>query len=128
MVGAPAYHGGMSGLVKNALDLLEELRGDARPYLEGRAMGLVVTAAGWQAGGVVLSALRDVAHAQRGLPTPLGVSLNSAGPPLFDAQGGVADAGAEASLLALAGQVVGFTRRGKAPRARRWSSMRLLSA
>ena len=50
VVGTPGYHGGMSGLVKNALDLLEDLRGDMRPYLEGRAVGLIVTAAGWQAG------------------------------------------------------------------------------
>ena len=73
-------------------------------------MGLVVTAAGWQAGGVVLSALRDVVHALRGWPTPLGVSLNSAGAPLFDGDGGVADPAAEASLGALAAQVVGFAR------------------
>lgn len=110
VVGTPGYHGGMSGLVKNALDLLEDLRGDARPYLEGRAVGLVVTAAGLQAGGVVLSALRDVVHALRGWPTPLGVSLNSAGAPLFDGDGGVADPAAEASLGALAAQVVGFGR------------------
>lgn len=111
VVGTPGYHGGMSGLIKNALDLLEDLRGDDRPYLEGRAIGLVVTAAGWQAGGVVLSALRDVAHALRGWPTPLGVSLNSSGAPLFDAEGEVVDPAAESSLAALADQVVGFARR-----------------
>ena len=111
VVGTPGYHGGMSGLVKNALDLLEDLRGDARPYLEGRAVGLIVTSAGWQAGGVVLSALRDVAHALRGWPTPLGVSLNSAAAPLFDDHGGVLDPAAEASLTMLAEQVVGFARR-----------------
>lgn len=113
VVGTPGYHGGMSGLVKNALDLLEDLRGDARPYLEGRAVGLIVTAAGWQAGGVVLSALRDVAHALRGWPTPLGVSLNSAGPPLFYADGAVTDQSAAASLSAMAGQVMGFVERSR---------------
>ena len=107
IVGTPGYHGGMSGLIKNALDLLEDLRGDVRPYLEGRAVGLVVTASGWQAGGVVLSALRDVVHALRGWPTPLGVSLNSAAAPLFDAQG---DAATQASLDKLADQVMGFVR------------------
>lgn len=111
VVGTPGYHAGMSGLVKNALDLLEDLRGDARPYLEARAVGLIVTAAGWQAGGVVLSALRDVAHALRGWPTPLGVSLNSAGAPLFDADGGVADQSAATSLSVMAGQVMGFVER-----------------
>ena len=80
IVGTPGYHGGMSGLIKNALDLLEDLRGDVRPYLEGRAVGLVVTASGWQAGGRGAErACVDVVHALRGWPTPLGVSLNSAG-------------------------------------------------
>lgn len=113
VVGTPGYHGGISGLVKNALDLLEDLRGDARPYLHGRAVGLIVTAAGWQAGGVVLSALRDVAHALRGWPTPLGVSLNSAGAPLFGGDGQVADPAVEASFAVLAGQVMQFAPRAQ---------------
>ena len=110
VIGTPGYHAGMSGLVKNAMDLLEDLRGDARPYLDRRAVGLVVTAAGWQAGGVVLSALRDVVHGLRGWPTPLGVSLNSAGAPLFDAEGAVADAGAASSLQLMADQLLWFAR------------------
>jgi FMN reductase len=77
VIGTPGYHGGISGLVKNAIDLLEDLRGDARSYLEGRPVGLVVSAAGWQACGVTLSALRDVVHALRGWPTPLGIAVNS---------------------------------------------------
>ena len=47
IIGTPGYHGGMSGLVKNALDHLELTRADARPYLEGRAVGVIVSAAGW---------------------------------------------------------------------------------
>src|SRR3982074_2233727 len=34
ILGTPGYHGGISGLVKNALDYVEELRTDARPYFE----------------------------------------------------------------------------------------------
>ena len=30
IIGSPGYHGGISGLVKNALDYLEELREDPR--------------------------------------------------------------------------------------------------
>ena len=117
VIGTPGYHAGMSGLVKNAVDLLEDLRGDARPYLDRRAVGLVITAAGWQAGGVVLSALRDVVHGLRGWPTPLGVSLNSAGAPLFDAEGAVADATAASSLQLMADQLVWFARAAaEAPR------------
>src|ERR1700722_16419017 len=44
IVATPGYHGGISGMVKNALDLLEDLREDRRPYLEGRAVGCIVTA------------------------------------------------------------------------------------
>lgn len=77
VIGTPGYHGGISGLVKNAIDLLEDLRGDTRSYLEGRPVGLVVSAAGWQACGVTLSALRDVVHALRGWPTPIGIAVNS---------------------------------------------------
>lgn len=35
----------MSGLVKNAVDLLEDLNQDERVYFDGRAVALVVTAA-----------------------------------------------------------------------------------
>ncbi len=44
IVATPAYHGTLSGLVKNALDYLEELRDDERPYLDGRAVGCIVCA------------------------------------------------------------------------------------
>ncbi len=110
VIGTPGYHAGPSGLVKNALDHLEDLRSDARPYLDRRAVGLVVTTAGWQAGGVVLSALRDVVHALRGWPTPMGVTLNTSGEPLFGPDGAVIDEAAAASLRLLAEQVVWFAR------------------
>jgi FMN reductase len=77
VIGSPGYHGGVSGLVKNAIDLLEDLNTDSRIYFENRAVGLVVTAAGWQAGGVTLQALRGIVHAMRGWPTPLGISVNT---------------------------------------------------
>ena len=32
IIASPAYHGGLSGLVKNALDYAEDLREDERPY------------------------------------------------------------------------------------------------
>jgi FMN reductase len=48
ILGTPGYHGGLSGLVKNALDYTEDLRSNNRPYLEDRPVGCVVTAAGEQ--------------------------------------------------------------------------------
>ena len=77
IIATPGYHGGVSGLVKNALDTLEELRADERPYLDGRAVGCIVTAYGWQAAGSVLTSLRSIVHALRGWPTPFGAGTNT---------------------------------------------------
>jgi FMN reductase len=107
LVATPGYHGSVSGLIKNALDSLEGLRDDPRPYFDGRAVGCIVTADGWQAGGTALSALRTIVHALRGWPTPLGVALNGAAAPLFDAEGDLAEA---RQIEMLAGQVVDFAR------------------
>ena len=80
IVATPGYHGGVSGLVKNALDLLEDLHDDRRAYLEGRAVGCIVVAGGWQACGTTLASLRSIIHALRGWPTPFGATLNTATP------------------------------------------------
>ena len=80
IVASPGYHGSVSGLVKNALDYVEDLRGDARPYLEGRAIGLIVTADGTQALGSTLATLRAIAHALRGWPTPYAALINTSAP------------------------------------------------
>lgn len=77
ILASPGYHGSLSGLVKNALDYLEGMRDDERPYLDGRAVGCISVAAGWQAAVGTLTALRSVVHALRGWPTPLGVAINS---------------------------------------------------
>ena len=77
VISSPGYHGGVSGVVKNAIDLLEDTRSDDRVYFDGLPVGLIVSAAGWQAGGVTLAALRGIVHAMRGWPTPMGIALNS---------------------------------------------------
>lgn len=77
IVASPGYHGGISGLVKNALDYAEELRGDARPYFDGRPVGCIALGAGWQATTTTLLALRSVVHALRGWPTPFGAAVNT---------------------------------------------------
>jgi FMN reductase len=108
VIGSPGYHGGYSGLVKNAVDLLEDLRGDARVYFDGRPVGLIVTAAGWQACGTTLSALRDVVHAMRGWPTPIGIAVNSVEQRPFGSDGGIADEGVAGAVLAQARQIMAF--------------------
>ena len=75
---SPGYHGGPSGMVKNALDYFEDLRDDSgSPYLDGRAVGCVAVAHGWQAAVGTLHQLRQVVHALRGWPTPFGAVFNS---------------------------------------------------
>ena len=77
IIASPGYHGSVSGLVKNALDFVEDLRDDARPYLDGRSIGLIVTANGPQALGSTLAALRSIAHSLRGWPTPYAALINT---------------------------------------------------
>lgn len=110
VIGTPGYHGGISGLVKNAIDLLEDLRQDSRPYFEGRSVGLVVSAAGWQATGVTLGALRGVVHAMRGWPTPVGLSINSVVQKPFSPEGQIVDQDIAAIVEAQASQIMSFAR------------------
>lgn len=77
IVASPSYHGGVSGLVKNALDYVEDLQGDSRVYLDGRAVGCIACGAGWNATGQTLGGMRAIVHALRGWPTPLGVVVNT---------------------------------------------------
>ena len=110
IVATPGYHGGVSGLVKNALDLLEDLRDSERCYLEGRAVGCIVTASGWQTCGTALTALRSIVHALRGWPTPLGATLNSS-EGIFDSAGGCIDQKVATQLALVGRQVVDFAQR-----------------
>lgn len=107
IVGSPGYHGSISGVMKNALDTLEMTSRDPRPYLTGKAVGTVITAAGAQAGGTTLMALRAIIHALRGWPTPFGAALNSA-TDLFDASGACRDEKDAWQLDTVAEQVVEF--------------------
>jgi FMN reductase len=79
ILASPGYHGSISGLIKNAIDYLEETARDRRAYLDGVPVGLVTTAYGWQATGSTMVALRAIVHALRGWPTPFGAAINSSG-------------------------------------------------
>lgn len=108
VIGSPGYHGGVSGLVKNAIDLLEDTRPDERVYFDGMPIGLIVSAAGWQAGGVTLAALRGIVHAMRGWPTPVGVAINSVEQKPFASNGTIADEGVAAQVALQARQIMQF--------------------
>ncbi|WP_064743836.1 NADPH-dependent FMN reductase [Actinomadura oligospora] len=75
---SPAYHGTISGLLKNALDYANDLAQERRPFLQDRSIGCVALALGDQGAASTLATLRTVAHALRGWPTPLGVTLTAA--------------------------------------------------
>jgi FMN reductase len=109
ILGSPGYHGSISGLVKNALDYAEDLRTDVRPYFSGRAVGCIATAGGWPGAVNTLAALRDIVHALRGWPTPLGAAINSA-ETVFDEEGACLIPRVAQVLDLIAGEVIGFIR------------------
>ncbi|MBO0863522.1 MAG: NAD(P)H-dependent oxidoreductase [Mycobacterium sp.] len=107
VVGSPGYHGGVSGLVKNALDYIEDMRDDSRVYLDNKPWGCISCAYGWQAAVGTLDQLRAIGHALRAWPTPLGVAINSADQ-IWDEAGALADAAVRSQLDLLASQVLTF--------------------
>lgn len=109
IIASPAYHGSVSGLIKNALDYTEDLRTDPRVYLDGMAVGLIACAGGWQAGVQTLAALRNIVHALRGWPTPLGASLNTS-TGIFDESGHCVDLSSKMQLESIGKQVIEFAR------------------
>ena len=119
ILSTPCYHGSVSGLLKNALDYVEDMAHDQHPYFDGRAVGLIVCGYGWQSTAITLSALRSIVHALRGWPTPIGVAINTsptnsatAHPTakIFDEHGVVVEEAAARQLGAMVSQVVEFAR------------------
>ena len=101
---SPGYHGSVSGLVKNAIDLIEETAKDPRPYLDDLPVGVIATAYGWPATGSTVAALRSIVHALRGWPTPFAAAVNSA-VCRFDEKGGCSDPAIERQLMRVGEQV-----------------------
>ena len=109
IVGSPAYHGTISGLVKNALDYTEDMRDDDRAYFSNRAVGVVATGYGWQGVVATLQTLRQIAHALRGHLTPLGAGINSL-EAKFAEDGTVSDDKAAFQLAMVGDEVVALAR------------------
>jgi FMN reductase len=112
VIASPGYHGSISGLVKNAVDYVEETAKDTRVYLDGLPVGLIVTAYGWQATGSTLATMRSIVHALRGWPTPLGAAIRSTSGMFKD--GECSDDAARGQLELVGKQVVEFARLRKA--------------
>jgi len=109
IIATPGYHGGMSGMLKNAIDYLQGQAADPQPYLHHKAVGCIVSAAGWQAGVTTLASLRATVHSLRGWPTPLGVVINSTTKP-FGPAGEVLDAKVGEQLAMLGSEVTTFAK------------------
>lgn len=109
IIASPAYHGTVSGLVKNALDYTQDMMGDARVYFQDRAVGCISTGYGWQGIITTLVAMRSVVHGLRGWPTPLGACVNSLDKP-FGPDGDVTDEKVLFQLRTVAAEVVDFAR------------------
>ena len=107
IIASPSYHGSISGLIKNAIDYIEDLRESDRVYLNDLPVGVIGCGAGWQGATQAVSHLRTMVHALRGWPTPMGAVLNSS-TPLFNEQGVCIDAGALGQLKLVGEQVVQF--------------------
>lgn len=111
IIASPGYHGAMSGMIKNALDYIEDLaRDEERPYLHGLPVGCIAVAYGWQATVSTLHSLRVTVHALRGWPSPLGATINASGGVFDKATGECTDDGARFQLETVAQQVVEFAR------------------
>jgi FMN reductase len=107
LLATPAYHGGISGLVKNAIDFTEDMRQDDSPYFDGLAVGCIVCADGPQAMGSTLASLRSIVHSLRGWPTPFAATINSRERP-FGGDGRDADPAVLEACALVARQVIEF--------------------
>ena len=113
LIASPGYHGGISGMVKNALDYVEDLGREDPAYLHGRAVGCISVAYGWQATVGTLAQIRQTVHALRGWPTPLGGTVNTS-VTTFDANATPDDPAVAEHLGTVGEQVVEFARMRRA--------------
>jgi len=110
IISTPCYHGSMSGLLKNALDYVEDMARDEHPYFDGRAVGLIASGYGWQSTAITLSALRSIVHALRGWPTPMGVTINNSANNTTPKVGVIIEEAAARQIKIMVTQVIEFAR------------------
>lgn len=110
ILASPGYHGGVSGMVKNAIDYTEDMREDPRVYFEGVPVGVIATGAGWQGVVTTIEQLRTIVHALRGWCTPLGAGIKTVGIEVFDNHGDVIDERAQFQLGTVGREVVEFAK------------------
>lgn len=104
----PAYHGAMSGVFKNALDFMQLLARDPRPYLQGCAVGLVSLSDRSPLGGMA-----NCVQELRAWLAPTRVTLDDGD---FDASLALKEEASLRRLRRLVGELAGFV--ASQPRAR----------
>jgi len=107
---SPAYHGTVSGVVKNALDFMEFLSDGNPPYLDGKPVGLISTAGGTMAAVTTIQALMHTAHALRAWVVPLTIPIPHAWK-VIDKESHIKDPDIENRLKLLGQELVKFISR-----------------
>ena len=107
LLGTAAYHGTLAGVTKNALDFAEFLADADPPYLHGKVVGLIATAAGGQAAPNAIGALVQTSHALRAVVAPISVVIPRAWT-VIDDGGAIAEAPYGRRLDDLGRMVVGL--------------------
>jgi len=102
---SPAYHGTVSGAMKNALDFLEFLAKDDPPYLTDKVIGIITTSSGTIAGVNAINALSHICQALRAWVVPMMVPVIQAWK-LFDEKGRITDPQLEERLTFLGAEIV----------------------
>jgi FMN reductase len=97
----PEYHGGYSGVLKNALDLM------GFDEIEGKMIGLVGVSGGAMGGFAALNSLREVGRALHAWVVPEQAAVPHVSD-AFDDDGNCTDAGVEKRLKAVGRQVAKF--------------------
>ena len=101
---------GKSALMTNAINLLEELRADRRPYFGSRPFEDLVSAAVWQATWRTLTALCGIVQAAHRWPTPLEITVKTVAQSPFADDGKIDDKPIAQSIEDFARQVMEFQR------------------
>jgi NAD(P)H-dependent FMN reductase len=120
VLGTPEYHGGVSGVLKNALDLM------GFPEFEGKLVARVGVSEAGGGGRDALASLRHVGEALHAWVLPQTVAVGEAGR-AFDPEGRVTDPAVEHALLDLGGSLARLAAlRREAPEQflRRWERLR----
>jgi FMN reductase len=99
ILGTPEYHGSISGVLKNMLDLM------SADQFEGKVVGLLGVAGGHPGAISSLNTMRMIGRNLHCWVLPQEVSIGDSGT-AFDADGNVTDPAIEQRLLTLGAQVV----------------------